>query len=169
MNMARTMTPAETLRAYCAAFARHEGDAIEALFAQDAILDLPLYDRRLNGRDEIIHELRTALRGIKNITVVLDHVVENGDRAFAEGIFAGEHVGIPPHVDGTPRICELVQYELQDVAVKGAWSGPAAIELFQHALAPVAALPVLEVVSGVHILADLTLGLGRVVHDYLKN
>lgn len=76
---------------------------------------------------------------------------------------------IIPHVDGTPRICELVQYELQDVAVKGAWSGPAALELFQHALAPVAGLPVLEVVSGVHILADLTLGLGRVVHDYLND
>ena len=74
---------------------------------------------------------------------------------------------IIPHVDGTARICELVQYELQDVTVKGAWSGPAALELFQHALAPVACLPVLEVVSGVHILADLTLGLGRVVHDYL--
>jgi acetoacetate decarboxylase len=28
-------------------------------------------------------------------------------------------------------------------------------------------LPVLEVVSAVHILADLTLGLGKVVHDYL--
>jgi acetoacetate decarboxylase len=28
-------------------------------------------------------------------------------------------------------------------------------------------LPVLEVLSGLHILADLTLGLGRVVHDYL--
>ncbi|QDL36973.1 acetoacetate decarboxylase [Rhodoferax sediminis] len=76
---------------------------------------------------------------------------------------------IIPHVDGTARICELVQYELQDVTVKGAWSGPAALELFQHALAPVAALPVLEVVSGVHILADLTLGLGRVVHDYLAD
>jgi len=74
---------------------------------------------------------------------------------------------IIPHVDGTARICELVQYELQDVTVKGAWSGPAALELFQHAMAPVASLPVLEVVSGVHILADLTLGLGRVVHDYL--
>ncbi|WHZ12396.1 MAG: Acetoacetate decarboxylase [Burkholderiaceae bacterium] len=74
---------------------------------------------------------------------------------------------IIPHVDGNPRICELVQYELQDVTVKGAWSGPAAIELFEHALAPVARLPVREVVSGVHILADLTLGLGRVVHDYL--
>src|SRR5574337_1514826 len=74
---------------------------------------------------------------------------------------------IIPHVDATPRICELVEYELQDVTVKGAWSGPAAIELFEHALAPVARLPVREVVSGVHILADLTLGMGRVVHDYL--
>jgi acetoacetate decarboxylase len=34
-------------------------------------------------------------------------------------------------------------------------------------LAPVADLPVLEVVSAIHILADLTLGLGKVVHDYL--
>ena len=74
---------------------------------------------------------------------------------------------IIPHVDCTPRICELVQYGLEDITVKGAWSGPAALELFQHALAPVAELPVLEVVSGVHILADLTLGLGQVVHDYL--
>jgi acetoacetate decarboxylase len=31
----------------------------------------------------------------------------------------------------------------------------------------VAALPVLAVVSAVHILADLTLPLGTVVHDYL--
>jgi acetoacetate decarboxylase len=28
-------------------------------------------------------------------------------------------------------------------------------------------LPVLEVVSGTHIVADLTLGLGKVVHDHL--
>jgi acetoacetate decarboxylase len=38
-----------------------------------------------------------------------------------------------------------------------------------HALAPLAELPVLEVVSGVHILADLTLGLGKVVYDYLAD
>ena len=30
-----------------------------------------------------------------------------------------------------------------------------------------AELPVLEVVSAIHIVADLTLGLGKVVHDYL--
>ncbi len=53
------------------------------------------------------------------------------------------------------------------MTVKGAWEGPAALELFHHALAPVALLPVLEVISGVHIQSDLTLGLGTVVHDYL--
>ena len=74
---------------------------------------------------------------------------------------------IIPHVDGSARICELVRYFLEDVQVKGAWSGPAALELAHHALAPVAQLPVLEIVSGTHIVADLTLGLGSVVHDYL--
>ena len=74
---------------------------------------------------------------------------------------------IIPHVDGTARICELVEYFLEDVNVKGAWTGPAALELHAHALAPVAELPVLEVLSGLHILSDLTLGLGKVVHDYL--
>ena len=74
---------------------------------------------------------------------------------------------IIPHVDGTPRICELVEYHLEDVVLKGAWTGPAASPA-PHALAPVAELPVLEVVSAIHILADLTLGLGKVVHDYLQ-
>ena len=74
---------------------------------------------------------------------------------------------IIPHVDCTPRICELVEYYLEDVTVKGAWTGPAGLELHDHALAPVAKLPVLEVLSATHILADLTLGLGKVVHDYM--
>jgi len=75
---------------------------------------------------------------------------------------------IIPHVDATPRICELVEYYLEDIALKGAWTGPGALELHPHALAPVAELPVLEVVSALHIVADLTLGLGKVVHDYLR-
>jgi len=74
---------------------------------------------------------------------------------------------IIPHVDGSTRICELVEYELTDVTVKGAWTGPAQLELFHHALAPVASLPVKRVVSARHIVSDLTLPYGRVVHDYL--
>ncbi len=76
---------------------------------------------------------------------------------------------IMPHVDCTPRICELVRYYMTDITVKGAWEGPGGLELFDHALAPVAKLPVLEVLSAVHIVADLTLGLGEVVHDYLAS
>jgi acetoacetate decarboxylase len=74
---------------------------------------------------------------------------------------------IIPHVDGSARICELVRYFLEDVTVKGAWTGPAALELSHHALAPVARLPVLEVISGTHLVTDMTLGLGTVIHDYL--
>ena len=74
---------------------------------------------------------------------------------------------IIPHVDGTARICELVEYQLEDVTLKGAWTGPAALSLVPHALAPVAELPVLEIVSSVHLICDLTLGLGRVAYDYL--
>jgi acetoacetate decarboxylase len=76
-------------------------------------------------------------------------------------------VKIIPHVDNTLRVCELVRYYLQDIQLKGAWGGPAALQLFQHVIADVAKLPVLEVLSGAHFIADLTLGLGEVVHDYL--
>jgi acetoacetate decarboxylase len=75
---------------------------------------------------------------------------------------------IIPHVDGSPRILELVDYRLEDIVMKGAWTGPATLELEPHALAPIAELPVREVISAPHIVADLTLGLGKVVYDYLK-
>ena len=74
---------------------------------------------------------------------------------------------IIPHVDGSPRICELVDYRLEDVALKWAFTGPVALTLAAHALAPVADLPVLGIVSAAHFKADITLGLGKVIHDYL--
>jgi acetoacetate decarboxylase len=77
-------------------------------------------------------------------------------------------IKIIPHVDCGPRICELVRYYMQDVTLKGAWRGPAALQLFEHAQCDVARLPVREVVSASHYLTDLTLGLGEVVFDYLK-
>ncbi len=72
-----------------------------------------------------------------------------------------------PHVDGSARICELVRYTHQDVTLRGAWSGPAALQLFEHVIANVTRLPVREVLGGTHFVADLTLGLGEVVLDYL--
>jgi acetoacetate decarboxylase len=60
-----------------------------------------------------------------------------------------------------------VRYTLGDISLHGAWTGPAALDLRPHALAPVAELPVLEVLSATHLKADLTLELGTVVYDYL--
>lgn len=74
-----------------------------------------------------------------------------------------------PHVDGTPRILELVKFAAVDVTLKGAWTGSASLELHPHCMAPVAELPVREVVSGVHLLADMSLTYGEVVHDYLQS
>jgi len=58
----------------------------------------------------------------------------------------------------TPRI---------DISVKEAWTGPARLQLFEHALAPMADLPVREVVAASHIRVDLTLAPFAPVFDYL--
>jgi len=105
--------------------------------------------------------IATGTMGYKHTTLDIEHVKTSLEApSFL--------LKIVPHVDCGPRVCELVRYYLEDLTVKGAWAGPAALELHHHALAPVADLPVLEVLSGVHIVTDLTLGLGEVVHDYLK-
>ncbi|MFD8422707.1 acetoacetate decarboxylase [Streptomyces sp. NPDC059466] len=66
------------------------------------------------------------------------------------------------------RVQELVRTEITDVVVKEAYAGPARLQLFAHVLAPLADLPVLEVVSASHILTDLTLAPVEPVFDYLK-
>jgi acetoacetate decarboxylase len=72
-----------------------------------------------------------------------------------------------PGYDRKPRICELVRMQITNVEVKGSWRGPARLQLFEHVLAPMADLPVREVVAASHIVADLSLASPVVVHDYL--
>ena len=107
---------------------------------------------------------------VRVATATMGYKHKEADPAAIKAALAAPNylLKIIPHVDGTPRICELVEYYLEDIELKGAWTGPAALSLTPHALAPVAELPVLEVVSAVHILSDITLGLGKVVHDYLR-
>jgi acetoacetate decarboxylase len=40
--------------------------------------------------------------------------------------------------------------------------------MFRHVMTDVAGLPVLKSVSALHFVADLTLDMGKVAHDYLK-
>ena len=54
-----------------------------------------------------------------------------------------------------------------DISVKEAWTGPARLQLFEHALASMAGLPVREVAGASHIRVDLTLAPFAPVFDYL--
>ena len=78
-------------------------------------------------------------------------------------------VKVIPDVDGTPKIHQLVRYHVGNVTVKGAWTGPTDLELFSHALAPIADLPIKRIVTGVHFVSDLTLLPGTVEYDYIQN
>ncbi|WP_235443904.1 acetoacetate decarboxylase family protein [Francisella tularensis] len=51
---------------------------------------------------------------------------------------------------------------------EGAWTGPVDLQVFNHVQAALHHLPVLEIVKGFHFIADVTLGFGEVVFDYLK-
>ena len=73
-----------------------------------------------------------------------------------------------PHVDGTLAIAQLVSFRLTDITIKGAWSGSSRLHLVPHVNAPVADFPVCKIIDGLHLIADLTLPYGNVIHDYLK-
>ena len=73
-----------------------------------------------------------------------------------------------PSVDGTLAIAQLISYNMTDITVKGAWSGPARLHLVPHVNAPVADLPVKKLIGGSHFIADMTLPYGKVEVDYLK-
>ncbi|MFE7113242.1 acetoacetate decarboxylase [Streptomyces sp. NPDC057575] len=102
----------------------------------------------------------TATMGYKHHTLDLDE-------ARAEVCSPTFMVKTVPNYDGTPRICELVRTQITDVTVKSAYTAPARLQLFAHVMAPLADLPVLEVVGASHIVTDLSLNLVEPVYDYL--
>jgi acetoacetate decarboxylase len=91
------------------------------------------------------------------------------DPAAAAAMLAKRQVTLKllPDVDGRPKVAQLVAFNMTDVAVKSAWSGPARLSLTPHVNARVADLPVRKVLSAHHFVADLTLPYGVVAHDYL--
>lgn len=72
-----------------------------------------------------------------------------------------------PDVNGGPKVVQLVGYHLTDITLKGAWLGPARLHLVPHVNCRVADLPVRRILHGQHLIADLTLAYGEVLHDYL--
>jgi acetoacetate decarboxylase len=117
--------------------------------------------------DTLVGTLDYGRVRIAKATMGFKHRMANHDDVLASLAAPNFLLKIIPHVDGTTRICELVRYYTTEITLKGAWTGPGSLELHPHALAPVAELPVLKIVSTLHFVADLTLDLGEVVFDYL--
>ncbi len=145
-------------------------DSLAGIAAGREILGFPkvLAQPRLEVRNDCLVGT-LDYNGVRVATATMTYKYHTLDvAAVAKSLHApGYLLKIIPHVDGSVRICELVRYEVSEVTVKGAWTGPASLELHPHCLAPVSQLPVLEVLSSVHMLTDLTLGGGEVVHTYL--
>lgn len=120
-------------------------------------------------KDTLTGTLNYAGQRVAMGTMVYKHESACDDPADCARKLAKTAVNLKliPSVTGGPRIAELVAFEMTDITVKGFWRGRARLHLVPHVNAPVADLPVRRIVEGHHIIADLSLPYGRIVHDYL--
>ncbi|MFF3007945.1 acetoacetate decarboxylase [Kitasatospora sp. NPDC057940] len=119
--------------------------------------------------DTLVGTLDYGTLRVATATMGYKHHPMDPEEARAEICSPNFMVKTVPNYDGTPRICELVRTRITDVTVKSAFTGPARLALFAHAIAPLADLPVLEIVGASHIITDLTLNPVEPVHDYLAD
>jgi acetoacetate decarboxylase len=90
--------------------------------------------------------------------------VEQARQELLQPIFM---LKIVPNYDGSQKVCQLMRTQIKDLTIHGAWTAPARLQMFAHALAPIADLPVLEIVSASHIITDVTLAMPELIYDYL--
>jgi len=109
--------------------------------------------------------------GYKHHNMLEQKDVPGSAKAMITSKLSKTHVNLKliPSVDGSLEIAQLVAFNLTEINLKGAWSGPARLHLVPHVNAPVADLPVKKIVGGSHFVADLTLPYGRVLYDYIKD
>jgi len=102
-------------------------------------------------------------------TMVYKHDAFRADLSKERELLARTQVTLKmiPDIDGTPAIAQLVGINFADVKLQGAWTGEARLELIPAVNCPLADLPVRRVAGGLHMVTDMTLPYGRVLHDYL--
>ncbi|GAA0393344.1 acetoacetate decarboxylase [Streptomyces luteireticuli] len=121
-----------------------------------------------NDVDTLVGTLDYGSVRIALATMGYKHAPLNPDTARAELRAPLFMVKMSREPDGTLTACRLVRMAFEQFTVTGAWSGPARLHLVPHALAPIADLPVTEMIGADHIACtDLRYGAPAVVHDYL--
>ncbi|MFJ4803253.1 acetoacetate decarboxylase [Streptomyces murinus] len=117
--------------------------------------------------DTLVGTLDYGTLRVATATMGYKHHAMDPAEALAQVCAPNFMIKTVPGYDGGLRVCDLVRTRITDVTVKSAYTAPARLELFAHAMAPLADLPVLEVVGASHILTDLTLSPVEPVFDYL--
>jgi acetoacetate decarboxylase len=117
--------------------------------------------------DTLVGTLDYGTLRVATATMGYKHRPLAEDEARAEITAPTFALKIIPGYDRKPRVLELVRSQITDITIKEAWKGPARLQLFEHVLAPLADLPVREIVSASHIRVDLTLGRFAPAFDYL--
>ena len=119
--------------------------------------------------DTLTGTMHYARQHIATSSMVYKHDAFRTDFSQEEALLARTQVTLKlvPDIDGKPAIAQLVGINFEDIHVKGAWTGRARLEMSHAVNCPLTDLPVLEIVGGLHMVTDMTLPYGRVLHDYL--
>jgi len=122
----------------------------------------------VNG-DTLTGNLEYAGEPVAVGTMVYKHDPFRTDLSREQELLARRQVTLKiiPDIDGTPAIAQLVGVKFENIHIKGAWTGRARLQLTPSVNCPLADLPVHEVVGGFHMVTDMTLPYGEVMHDYL--
>jgi acetoacetate decarboxylase len=119
--------------------------------------------------DTLVGTLDYGTLRVATATMGYKHAPLGAELAHAEIAAPTFMLKVLPGYQGGPRICELVRTRIVDLEIVGAWRGPGRLQLFEHALAPMADLPVREVIATSHIVTNLSLSPATVVYDYLDD
>lgn len=159
-------------------FNNEEGDYVHSMYVDNfpAIAsgrELTAYPKKWGApklyvdSDTLVGTLDYGSLRVATATMGYKHVELDLEEARKEICRPNFMMKIATDYNGQLRICDLVRTQITDAHIKGAWTGPARLQLFEHALAPLADLPVQEVVSASHIVADVTLNPAKPVYNYL--
>eukprot|EP01100_Stratorugosa_tubuloviscum_P007259 TRINITY_DN303_c0_g5_i1.p1 TRINITY_DN303_c0_g5~~TRINITY_DN303_c0_g5_i1.p1 ORF type:complete len:531 (-),score=225.77 TRINITY_DN303_c0_g5_i1:92-1684(-) len=118
--------------------------------------------------DTVYGTLHYAGQQVAQGTMAYKYKVINEELALKSLSKTQVNLKLIPDVDWTPKIAQLIAYNLTNIKLIGSWEGPAKLHLIEHVNAPACNLPVKKVITGKHYLADITLPYGRVLYDYLE-
>jgi acetoacetate decarboxylase len=119
--------------------------------------------------DTLTGTLTYATQPVATGTMVYKHDAFRKDYSAEKAALARTQITLKliPDIDGRPAIAQLVAINFENVVVHGAWTGRARLELVPSVNCPLSDLPVREIVGGHHMVTDMTLPYGKVLHDYL--